>query len=220
MTYQQEFDYDPGRFSDLWETERGGALWEFVTSRDTMIRMAEASDRGKPAVVALGSREMMIKRFGEEVTGDRWKQLIGLMVRKAMETGPWEHAAQGLKVGGDSMFTKGSRYRRRAPRWGFVDVEGRRPGGGLLYADLGVDSLDHALVEINGFLAACVREEIPSARIETREVGASPSRKPTKVVRIAVRGGQLAPVIEQVRSALVAAVAPRIDFDIALSHRK
>jgi hypothetical protein len=224
VTFRREFHHDRGRYSDIADTERARSLWDFITSRDTIVRMTEASDRGKPAVLALGSREMMVKRFGEEVTGDRWKQMIGAMVRQVMEeSGPFEIAAQGIKIGGDTMFSKGTRYRRRAPRWGVVYVEGHRRGGpGVLYGDLGADTVDDALAEIEGFLRACRLEEIPTARIEIREVGASPSRSPTRTVPINVPRGndEMKPIIEQFRKALPSTPPPRVDFEVTFSRDK
>jgi hypothetical protein len=213
-------EYDSGRFSDLSETPLGKKLWSFLNERETVIRMTTASDLGKPAVAGLGSRTLLVKLFGEEVTGDRWKQLIGHMVRQVMEAEPFGLDAQGLKVGDDSMFSKGSRYRRRVPHWGHLYVEGKRGGAGLLYGDLGADDVEHALELIKGFLERCLSDESPEARIEVRERGATPSRKASSApVTLKVHESELESAMRRFRRALgVGPLAPNVDFAIRFSY--
>jgi hypothetical protein len=208
--------YVPGRFKDLYETDRGRALWEFVTERDTITRMMTASDLSRPAVAVLGTRDFFVKTFGHEVTGDRWKQLIGHMVRQVMEAGPFELAVQGLKVGGDTIFSKGSRYRRRLPHWGHVYVQGERPGK-TLHGDLGADSAEVALEQVRAFLMECLHSELIKARIEVRERGEPPSRKPSKTLSFKIEAENIGPVIAGLRRPLLAGkLAPNIDVDIKI----
>jgi hypothetical protein len=213
-------NYDPERFSDLSETELGKRLWAFLNEPATVLRMITATDLGRPAVAGLPSKRDLVKLFTEQVTRDRWKQFIGHMVRQVMERGPFELDAQGLKVGDESMFTKGSRYRRRLPHWGHLHVEGHRRSGGLLYGGLGADSLDHGVQEIEDFLKECMREEIPRAQIEVRERTAPISSPPAKTIKLSVRkGGGLETVREKLRKDLQSdKFAPNVDLVVTFSY--
>src|SRR6266403_3161146 len=136
-------DKNAGRFSDLYNTPLGEKVWSFLHTPEVVGRMLAASDLGKPAVAGLGVREQLIAAFGLEIATDRWKQTIGHMVRQVMERLGYELVTQGLRISieeGESLFSKGSRYRRRHPHWGHLRVNGEKPGGGAIYGDLGADS--------------------------------------------------------------------------------
>jgi hypothetical protein len=109
-------DYNPGRFGSLANTAFGRKLWAFVTDDETLKAMEVASDLGQPAVA--GIEEALLRQFKDEVLGNRIKQLIGHMVRQAMEF-------RGFVVDQNDVmssvpFSKVTRYRR--PGWYMLHV--------------------------------------------------------------------------------------------------
>lgn len=207
--------YDPGRFSDLANTPLGQKVWHFLNDPENVNKMMAVSDVGKPAVAGLGSREHLVTILGDEVATDRWKQTIGHMVRQIMERHPYELVSQGqqVKVVGDSMFSKGSRYRRRLPHWGHMYLSAHRHGR-FLWSDLGIDDLDHALNEIGAFVRACLHDEFRDAKIVVSERNVPHSRPTAKTIVLDVKGGALSSAHEKaLRSALGAStLAPNVDI--------
>lgn len=215
MSYRDDHEPVPATFADLADTDLAKALRKFIASREMVAAMAEATDLRRPAVAALPPATVMVRMFGKEVKADRVKQYIGYVVRQVMEKGPFELAVRGIKIGGTSLFTRGSRYRRRRARWGALYVEGHRRNGGRLWGDLGVDDLDGALAEIGGFLRACLAEQIPDALIESRNVSSTPSRKADRPdVAVIVKGSDLAKALDQIRAELTGAPAPAVNFTV------
>lgn len=68
--------------------------------------MTTDTDLGKPALAPMG--EKLLAEFGAEIEGDRWKQMIGHMVRQIMERRGYRH---GTKVKGP-LFSRASRYKK------------------------------------------------------------------------------------------------------------
>lgn len=105
-------DYEPGRFASTANTALGRALWAFLTKEETLHAMEVASDLSQPAVA--GIEEALLKKFGDKVLEDRIKQLIGHMVRQAMEQRGFIVDQNDVKMN-SVPFSKGTRYRR--PDW-------------------------------------------------------------------------------------------------------
>jgi hypothetical protein len=105
-------DYNPGRFASLASTPLGRKLWGFVTEEETLRAMEVASDLGQPAVA--GIEEALLRQFKDDVLQDRIKQLIGHMVRQAMELRGFVVDQNDVKMN-SVPFSKGTRYRR--PDW-------------------------------------------------------------------------------------------------------
>lgn len=110
-------EYQPGRFVSTADTPLGRRLWAFLTEHDTIHAMEVASDLGQPAVA--GIEEALLAKFGEEVLPDRIKQMIGHMVRQAMEREGFVVDRNDVKLN-SVPFSKGTRYRR--PDWYRVHV--------------------------------------------------------------------------------------------------
>src|SRR6266403_1165846 len=110
-------EYRPGRFADIASLPLGRGLWAFVTDEDIMHAMEVASDLGQPAVA--GIEEQLLERFGAEVLADRIKQMIGHMVRQAMEREGFIVDQNDVKMN-SVPFSKATRYRR--PDWYPVHV--------------------------------------------------------------------------------------------------
>lgn len=102
-------DYDAGRFSDLGDTKTGRALWKYLNEHDSVLMMTTATDLGKPALAPMG--EKLLAEFGAEIKGDRWKQMIGHMVRQIMERRGYRHSSVGTKVK-SPLFSRASRYKK------------------------------------------------------------------------------------------------------------
>lgn len=109
--------YQPGRFASTANTPLGRRLWAFITDEVTLHAMEVASDLGQPAVA--GIEEALLDEFGEDVLPDRVKQMIGHMVRQAMEREGFIVDQSDVKIN-SVPFSKGTRYRR--PDWYPVHV--------------------------------------------------------------------------------------------------
>ena len=116
MTAEFE-EYQPGRFASTANTPLGHRLWAFITDEVTLHAMEVASDLGQPAVA--GIEEALLDHFGEDVLPDRIKQMIGHMVRQAMEREGFIVDQSDVKMN-SVPFSKGTRYRR--PDWYPVHV--------------------------------------------------------------------------------------------------
>lgn len=110
-------EYQAGRFASTADTPLGRKLWAFITDDETTHAMEVASDLGQPAVA--GIEEALLGKFGEDVLPDRIKQMIGHMVRQAMEREGFIVDQSNVKMN-SVPFSKGTRYRR--PDWYPVHV--------------------------------------------------------------------------------------------------
>ena len=110
-------EYQPGSFASTANTPLGRRLWAFITDGMTLHAMKVASDLGQPAVA--GIEEALLDQFGKDVLPDRIKQMIGHMVRQAMERKGFIVDQGDVKMN-SVPFSKGTRYRR--PDWYPVHV--------------------------------------------------------------------------------------------------
>jgi hypothetical protein len=214
-------EYEAGRFSDLYGTPTGKRVWEFLNQPDTVARLLAASDVGKPAVAGLGTREELLGAIDEDVSSDRWKQTIGHMVRQVMEWNGRELATQGIKIsieGGESLFSKGSRYKRRLPHWGHLGMRGKS-NGSVVYGSLGADDVGRAIRHIEGFATLCAERSVREGVINVRERGVPVSSKATRKIQIEAsqRGSLADPQKERLRSAFgKGPVAPNVDIELTI----
>lgn len=102
--------FDAGSFSDLAETSTGKRLWKFLNSDETLSRLKMASDLRRPALE--GMQYQILEEFGEEVRVDRWKQMIGKMVRQVMEAHGYNLDQAGVRIRESILFTRAARYRK------------------------------------------------------------------------------------------------------------
>jgi len=101
--------YEPQNFRDLYETPAGKAVWNFLNKRDNVIRMETAIYLERTPVEPLGP--FLVREFGEEIVDDRFKQMIGHMVRQIVEACGHSVDRSGLRITRTNMFTSGTRYR-------------------------------------------------------------------------------------------------------------
>jgi hypothetical protein len=102
--------YDPGTFAQLFKEPRGQRLWATLNTPEYVSCLVTATALHQPAVK--GIEEPLLKDFGADVMEDRFKQMVGHMVRQIMERQGYEVDQQKVKI--DSIpFYAGTRYKRR-----------------------------------------------------------------------------------------------------------
>ncbi|TRD03774.1 hypothetical protein FJV76_14125 [Mesorhizobium sp. WSM4303] len=110
MTSELErLTYVPQNFRDLWETDLGKELWDFLKQHDNLIRMETATLLERAAVEPLAAG--LIAEFGDEVADDRVKQMIGHMVKQIMAALGYKPDRSALRITRPSLFTSGTTYR-------------------------------------------------------------------------------------------------------------
>lgn len=102
--------YEPKNFRDLAETDLGRALWSFLKRPDNLIRMQTAVLLERVAVEPLANG--LIFQFGEKVSDERTKQMIGHMARQIMEALGYEHERGGVSIPRIGLFSSGAKYKR------------------------------------------------------------------------------------------------------------
>lgn len=107
--------YEPGNFKELAETPTGRALWVFLNEHDNVVRLVNASVLRRPALEALA--DLLVEKFGNEIRGDRWKQMIGHMTRRVMWGQEYEYDVQRVKMRIGDLFSYGARYRKLSPTY-------------------------------------------------------------------------------------------------------
>ena len=109
------YTFNPGPFSDVFDTDLGRELWDLLTRESTIKLMEDASDRGRPAVEPL--QELLLERFGQAVEEGRIKQMVGRMIRQVLERpgSDYELASDAIAVKDKKLVTRGARYKRRIP---------------------------------------------------------------------------------------------------------
>jgi hypothetical protein len=214
-------EYAPGRFSDVYATPTGKRLWTFLNQPETVARTLAACDLGKPAVAGLGTREELLEAVGDDISADSLKQTIGHMVRQNMESQGREMAVQGLKIsieGGESLFSKGTRYKRRLPHWGHLGMRGERDGR-VVWGSLGADSVEHALQHLAGFSTMCSGAGIDKVVVKVRDRGTPASTRATRRIQIQASRTGSVPDVEKERLLSVLGkgpVAPNIDVEVTI----
>lgn len=58
-----------------------------------------------------GVEPQLLSEFGDEIRGDRWKQLVGRMVRQIMERNGYSLDQSGVRIRNGQLFTSAARYR-------------------------------------------------------------------------------------------------------------
>lgn len=102
--------YNAGTFAQLFGEPRGQRLWAKLNTPEYVSRLETATALHQPAVK--GIEEPLLRDFGADVMEDRFKQMIGHMVRQVMERQGYEVDQQKVKI--DSIpFYAGTRYKRR-----------------------------------------------------------------------------------------------------------
>lgn len=105
-------NFDAGSFSDLAGTSMGRELWQFLNSEEVFVRLETTTFLKRPALE--GVQPQLLKKFGEEIKPDRWKQIAGRMVRQIMENQGYVLDQTGVRTRVGVLFTSAARYRKNA----------------------------------------------------------------------------------------------------------
>jgi hypothetical protein len=101
--------FDAGTFRELANSPIGQGLWAFLNEPDNIIRMETATYLERPAVEPLSPG--LLRQFGDEVRGDRVKQMIGRMVRQVLEARGHRIDRQNVRIPAPAnIFASGTRY--------------------------------------------------------------------------------------------------------------
>jgi hypothetical protein len=104
-------EYNPQNFRDLYDTDFGREIWQFMKRPENVVRMDTATFLDRAAVEPLAPG--LLAEFGSNVADDRVKQMIGHMARQIMEAIGYELDRTGLRITRESLFSSAARYRRR-----------------------------------------------------------------------------------------------------------
>lgn len=112
MSFQ---NYNPGKFSDIANSDFGINLWNFLTSPEIMLRMDTATYLRRPACEAIQNE--LVKEFKEFEDRDnsnliRCKQMCGHMVRQIMEQRGYVLDAQRVPLRVGDLFATATRYKK------------------------------------------------------------------------------------------------------------
>lgn len=100
--------YRPDNFADLYE-KIGAPIWDFIRREDNMIRMETATFLERAAIEPLAPG--LLDQFDTPINEDRTRQMLGHMVRQAMESIGYVLDRSGLRFTRENMFTGGTSYR-------------------------------------------------------------------------------------------------------------
>jgi hypothetical protein len=106
-------NYDPKSFSDIFDTELGKKIWEYLNSEEAWVLLKLTTDLGHPAAEGIGDR--LLEKFKlpppDTKERDRIKQAIGHMIRPIMEANGYELVQKGAKCRMKlELFSYASRY--------------------------------------------------------------------------------------------------------------
>ncbi len=88
-------NYDPKGFGDIFNTNLGKKIWDYLNSEDAWIRLELTTQLGHPAVEGIGDK--LLDQFGQQIKEDRVKQAIGHMVRAIMEYHGYHLTQKGVR---------------------------------------------------------------------------------------------------------------------------
>jgi len=100
--------FTAGSFSDIADTNLGRGLWDFLNTKESLIRLETSTYSKRPALEGL--QVQLIEKFGNAIRGDRWKQLIGRMTRQVMEQHGYILAQTGARIRVGDLFTSAAKY--------------------------------------------------------------------------------------------------------------
>lgn len=103
--------FDPASFGDISDTRQGRALWDFLNAPNSIGVLETSTYLRRPALEGL--QDQLIAKFGDEIRGHRWKQMIGRMARQIMEARGYQLDQTGVRIRVGDLFTSAARYVKR-----------------------------------------------------------------------------------------------------------
>lgn len=104
--------FRPGSFSDISSCQQGQALWEFLNTPEAIGILETTTYLRRPALEGLQDR--LLAEFGDDIRGNRWKQMIGRMVRQIMESLGYQLDQTRVNIRVGDLFASAARYTKRA----------------------------------------------------------------------------------------------------------
>lgn len=112
-------NFETKTFSDIYKSSNGEAIWDFFNEPISIARMQAVSDVSKPALLAVENLLIQKGLISErdavsdenKAQFDRLKQMLGAMVRQAMENNGYQLHASNVKVPNSKVFYSASSYR-------------------------------------------------------------------------------------------------------------
>lgn len=102
--------FDAGSFSDISDTDLGKKLWTFLNSEPSLACLDTTTFLKKPALEGL--QPQLLQAFGMVLVSDRYKQMIGRMVRQIMEHRGYALDKTGVRTRVGKLFTSAARYKK------------------------------------------------------------------------------------------------------------
>jgi hypothetical protein len=102
--------YEPGTFKDVFETPMGHDVWDFLTTEKSICKLTLTSDLDYPAVEGIG--DDLFNHFDKAIREDRYKQMIGHMIRQILEKNGYNHVKHSIKCSKQKLFSNGSKYKK------------------------------------------------------------------------------------------------------------
>lgn len=103
-------EFIAGSCSDISATRTGTALWKFLNEDPVLQCLETTTYLKRPALEGLQPK--LLEKFGDEIRGDRWKQMIGRMTRQVMEHRGYALDRAGVRTRVKDLFTSASRYKK------------------------------------------------------------------------------------------------------------
>ena len=113
-----DIDYKPSpALNDLSKTPEAKALWEYLCSSESLIRMETATYLRKPALEPFSPHlrnkfKFFLAESTDKSSFDRYKQLAGSMTRQIMEELGYEHEKNSVNIPTGNVFKTASRYKK------------------------------------------------------------------------------------------------------------
>jgi hypothetical protein len=107
--------FQPRSYTDISSKQESIDLWRYLNKPESKIKMATASDLGRPALEALASE--LLDAFPHCFTDtypnlNRFKQMAGAMTKQVMDALGYEWERDNIPLSG-APFSRASRYRSR-----------------------------------------------------------------------------------------------------------
>ena len=113
-------EYQTKNFYDLYQTEQGKKLWDFLNTVRAKIQMETASDLKKPALLGIEKDLLKLSLIQNnsvdfDVQGkkeyDRTKQMLGSMVKQIMEEMGYMIHSSNVKTPSSKIFYSATVYK-------------------------------------------------------------------------------------------------------------
>lgn len=106
--------YNPETFTALYNTPMGVSTWALLNEPVNITRLETSTALGRPGIE--GIEAPLLEHCGEAILDDRFKRMVGHMVRQILERLGYVIDQSNVKITNGALFSRGTRYRRRDAR--------------------------------------------------------------------------------------------------------